>query len=255
MKSIGFAKFILLAVFLCANSVKAVEPEYFRLVENMIATFKSGNSARISNLISYPLRRAYPIPPIGSREELIARFSEVFDDRLIQMIIDSDIERDWSAVGSEGIMLLDGTLWLDYNGKIIAVNYESETENAIEARLNVQQKAALHESLKDFEKPVLEWKTKKFHIRIDDLGDHHYRYASWSVDKLPGQKPDLVLLNGELRFDGSGGNHAYIFTSGPYRYQCSVIVLGANDSPPGTLEVFKMDRLLLTQPVIEVLGH
>ena len=252
-RKLGFSLWFAMSFFI--TSADALEPEYRGMVETVIQTFRSGDPGRISTLITYPLRRTYPIPPINSPAEFISRFSEVFDDRLIQMIADSDIQNDWSSVGSRGIMLSDGTIWLDHSGRIIAVNYESAAENQIESELNSQQKATLHESLQHFEKPVLDWKTAKFHIRIDDLGNQNYRYASWPVNKSPAQKPDLVLSNGKLVYEGSGGNHAYEFQSGPYRYRCYVSVLGSYDSPPGTLEVFKAEKLLLTQPVIEVLGQ
>ena len=54
-------------------------------------------------------------------------------------------------------------------------------------------------------------------------------------------------------FDGSGGNHYYDFNNGVYKYRCYVIVLGKKDSPPGQLEVYKNEVLLLEAPVVKTL--
>jgi len=62
------------------------------------------------------------------------------------------------------------------------------------------------------------------------------------------------LQKGEIVYDGSGGNHHYVFMSGNYQCRCHVTVIGADDSPPGTLEVSKGDKILLSEPVLQVLG-
>lgn len=48
------------------------------------------------------------------------------------------------------------------------------------------------------------WQTEKFTIRIDELDDGHYRYASWAKGKTLADKPDLVLKNGTVRVEGTG---------------------------------------------------
>jgi hypothetical protein len=61
------------------------------------------------------------------------------------------------------------------------------------------------------------------------------------------------LNNGEVVFEGTGGNHYYDFKKGVYLYRCDVTVLGADDSPPGDLIVYKNDKEILSQSVIEVI--
>lgn len=97
------------------------------------------------------------------------------------------------------------------------------------------------------------WQTEKFTIRIDELGDGLYRYASWAKGKALSEKPDLVLSNGTVRVEGTGGNHTYQFTSGPYRYECAVTVLGERGMPPGELVVYQNEVAIMHQPVIKVL--
>ena len=147
-----------------------------------------------------------------------------------------------------------GKLWLDFEGKIISINYQSTNEQALQQRLIDAQQQSLHSSISYYQQPILEWKTAKFHIRIDDLGDANFRYASWGIDKKTSEKPDLVLYKGTLVSQGSGGNHYYSFANGQYSYLCYVNLLGTSKSPPGTLEVFKSKKHLLTANVLEVLS-
>src|SRR5690606_26241192 len=73
-------------------------------IKNVIALFKEKNIDKISSIISFPLYRQYPIPPIKDKEDFAQRFSEVFDQVLIDKIANSKIEQ-WSEVGWRGIVL------------------------------------------------------------------------------------------------------------------------------------------------------
>ena len=50
----------------------------------------------------------------------------MFNDELTAVIASSNIDTDWDSVGWRGIMLNNGVMWVDTDGKIIAVN----TQNA-----------------------------------------------------------------------------------------------------------------------------
>ncbi|MGB2708792.1 MAG: hypothetical protein WBC41_11675 [Pseudoalteromonas nigrifaciens] len=192
----------------------------------------------------------YPIPDIKDETELINRFDEVFNDELTAVIASSNIDTDWDCVGWRGIMLNNGVMWVDTDGKIIAVNTQNVKEQVLAKSLIEQGKQSLHASINTFEKPVLDWKTANYHIRVDDLGDHNFRYAVWGIDKKPSDKPDMVLLNGDITFEGSGGNHNYTFKNGRYSYVLQVTIIGCDTSPPGWIEVYKGDELLLAEDVI-----
>lgn len=178
-----------------------------------------------------------------------------FDDNLIIMIVNSDLEKDWDAMGWRGIMLGNGQVWLDYDGTVHGINYQSTIEKNIKTKLIEAQKNTLHQSVRDYAEPVLEWRTKKFRIRIDDLAKHKYRYVAWAVNKKTSEKPDLVLFNGEITFDGNGGNHNYTFSNGIYQYNCVVNVIGTSETPAGELEVYKNGKLIFSDPVVEVSGE
>ena len=70
--------------------------------------------------------------------------------------------------------------------------------------------------VRKFKRPVFEWKTKSYIIRVDDMDDWDYRYSSWSIDKKLSDKPDLVIYDGEYNPQGSGGNHNYDFLKDEY---------------------------------------
>jgi len=250
-----FYKMLILTICLFASSANALEQEHRNVVKNFIEAVKSNNRAKVANYISYPLGRVLPIPSIKNKRQFLERYDEVFDENLIKMIVDSDLEKDWDAMGWRGIMLGNGQLWLDYDGKILSINHQSKTEETIKNKLLKVQKSTLHQSVSEYAEPILEWQTKKFRIRIDDLGKQKYRYVAWSANKKTSEKPDIILFDGEVTFDGSGGNHNYTFSNGIYQYKCFVNIIGTSETPAGELEVYKNDKLILSDPVVKVLSE
>jgi hypothetical protein len=236
--------------------------EYYKdNVQRFIDLIKNNSRIKLSKLVYFPLHRHYPLPSIKTADEFLKRFDEVFDKKLIGIICSSDTNKDWEGMGWRGVMLNSGILWLEYNGKLRSVNYESEIEKRKRLELIEADRKTLHSSLKVFIEPVLEWKTKKYQIRIDRLseykmGEHRniygdkYRYAAWSVNKLPGDEPDLIIYDGECIPDGNGGNHHYDFKKDVYLYRCYVGVLRSLHDPPGWLEVYKTEKCILKEPVI-----
>ena len=238
-----------LSLFFTSNTF-ALEQKYHESVLPVIAAFKAQDKTAIAAHIRYPLKRQYPLPGIKNEAEFINRFDEVFDDELVAVIGSSNINTDWDKVGWRGIMLYNGVMWVDTDGKVIAVNTQNATEQVRVEKLISQDKQSLHSSIKTFQKPILDWKTANYRVRVDNLGDGNFRYASWSIDKSPSDRPDIVLIHGEITFSGSGGNHSYTFKNGHYSYILHVTIIGCDTSPPGWLEVYKNDEQLLNEPVI-----
>ncbi|MGE6449089.1 hypothetical protein [Pseudoalteromonas tetraodonis] len=248
MKYLNYILFCL-TLFFTSNTF-ALEQIYHESVLPVIAAFKAHDKTAIAAHIRYPLKRQYPLPDIKNEAEFITRFDEVFDDELVAVIGSSNINTDWDSVGWCGIMLNNGVVWVDKDGKIISVNTQNATEQVRVEKLIAQDKQSLHSSIKTFQKPILDWDTAKYRVRVDDLGDGNFRYVSWSIDKSPSDKPDIVLINGDITFEGSGGNHHYTFKNGRYSYILHVTVIGCDTSPPGWLEVYKNDKQLLFEDVV-----
>jgi hypothetical protein len=221
--------------------------ENLKIVTHFIKSIKNKNFDEICTGIYFPFAREYPIPEIKSKTEFIKRYREIFDDSLTKMIVKSDPNKDWSAVGWRGIMLLNGELWLDYDGKLIGVNYQSNFEKSELEELIKIEKKGLYASIKEFKQPICILETSKYRIRIDDLGGWNYRYVAWPLNGKMSEKPEIVLEKGEYVPEGSGGNHSYKFKNSGYVYECSIIVMGEENSPPALLTIYKGDKVILSE--------
>jgi hypothetical protein len=243
-------KFIYLALFVFSVQYvvgQDLKPEYQKFIKSFIANVKSNNKAGVAAFISFPLGREYPIPAIKNKADFIKKYDQIFDATLKNEIIKSNPAKDWEEVGWRGIMLNSGTLWIDTTGKIISINYQSKAEADLKNKLVASEKSKLHPSIAKFKAPVCILETSKFRIRIDDLGKDNYRYASWSIKKSMSDEPDLVITNGKWVADGSGGNSHYDFKKGAFLYECYIIVMGEDDSPPATLTIYQGDKVILEQ--------
>lgn len=62
-------------------------------------------------------------------------------------------------------------------------------------------------------------KTKKFKVRIDKQPNGNYLYQSWGANTKITAKPSMIISNGELVPDGSGGNYYFEFNNNGTIYQ------------------------------------
>ena len=242
-------KQLLLAVFLYA-SVTAFGQDNPnpnpKATAAFIALVKQQDKQAIADKVNYPFRRQYPLPSINNKQEFLARYNEVFDDSLIHIIAISDPARDWTSGGWRGISLNRGQVWLDDNGKLIGINYQTKTEAAKRAALIEADKNAIFPALRDYKQPVLAFQTEKFKVRIDDMGDRTFRYASWPVNGKTIEQPDILIADGKFVREGSGGNHYFSFENGAYTYKVEVTIIGKEKLPP-TLTISKGEETILVQ--------
>lgn len=230
--------------FLNAQDLK---PEYQKFISKFILEVKSNDKEAIANRVKFPFKREYPIPPVKDKADFIKRYNQIFDKVLIEKIVKSNPAKDWSEVGWRGIMLNQGDLWIDTDGRIISINHQSEEELKLKNSKISEQKKNVNPSLSNFKEPVAILETSKFRIRIDDLGNDNYRYASWSIKNKMTDIPDLVIEKGTFHADGTGGNHHYEFKKGNFRYECHFIVLGEKGSAPAMLIVYQSEKEILSQ--------
>ena len=254
----------LLLLSLLASQAFAVEEKDVAKVQNVIEAFKSRNTASIAKMVSYPLFAKSNRPAINNEYEFISRFDEVFDQDLLKSIVTSDARKDWNTVGWRGIMLFDGDLWIDHDGHILSVKQESTFVNNNTTNNRIQnapqtkpvvmtrgRSSALHRSVSNYAQSVLEWKTNRYHVRVDDVGNGRLRYASWPVNSGTTVKPDIVLSNGRLEVDKTGRNHRYVFNNGNFNYYLNVKAIG--DRSLGLLEVYKGNQHFLSDNVREII--
>ncbi|MEO8237274.1 MAG: hypothetical protein ABI793_15790 [Flavobacterium sp.] len=240
--------FLFLSIF-SAQFINSQElkQEYQKGIIYFIDCVKNDNKNAVAELVKFPLKREYPIPVIKNKTEFINRYNEIFDAELKNKIIKSNPAKDWEQVGWRGIMLYNGDLWIDEDGRLIAINHQSKFESDLKAKLIKAEQNAVHPSLAKFEEPVCVLVTSKFKIRIDDLGNENYRYASWSPNQKMSEKPDLVIMNGKFIAEGTGGNHHYDFKKGNFLYQCDITVLGEKNSAPAALFVYQNGKKIVSQ--------
>lgn len=216
-------------------------------IKKLINLFKHNDVDQIANHISFPLQREYPIPSIKNKEEFKLRFNEVFDKILIERIANSKISQ-WSEVGWRGIMLDNGTVWMaNSDGIITTVNYQSAVEKKISDDLIVNEKENLPASLSVFSKPTYRIKTKNYLIRIDEISNEKYRYASWKITDKESNEPELVIAAGDIAFNGSGGNHVITFINGNYTYKVYRNIIRTSETADITLEIEKNGKTILIE--------
>lgn len=99
----------------------------------------------------------------------------------------------------------------------------------------------LHRSLRTFKDLIQIFHTSAHCIRIDEMPDGSFRYASWQLPKEMSDEPDLIIRNG--RFDDERG--VYIFTNEGYSYAVYL-----SDNPDGYegLKLSENGRHLLDEP-------
>lgn len=224
-----------------------LRPEYQKFISKFILEVKNGDKEAIAKRIKFPFKRDYPIPSVKDKADFVKRCNQIFDKVLIDKITKSDPAKDWSEMGWRGIMLNQGDLWMDTDGKIISINNQSAEELKLKNELIAKQKKNVNASLSNFKDPVAILETSKFRIRIDDLGNNNYRYASWSIKKKMTDTPELVIEKGVFVAEGTGGNHYYEFKKGNFKYECHFTILGEKNSAPAALIVYQSGKVILSQ--------
>jgi len=249
MTKLFLTYFIIAALTACKPTLTEKNPG--EIGAAFIDMLKKGDAKALANNIDYPLKRKYPIPPIKNKREFVKRYPEIFDTELVKTIVTSDTALDWEEIGWRGISFNNGLLWFNSYGTLFVINHHTEFENNLRDSLIVEERKTLHPSLFEYDQPKCIMKTSQFIIRVDYMKDETYRYASWPINKTMREKPDLVLFNGELILDGSGGNYYYQFINGAYTYRCFIWDLG--DVYPGLLLVEQGEHEIVNQNATEVL--
>lgn len=193
--------------------------DHVTVVKEFIEKIKNNDRQSIAAQVIYPFRRDYPVKRIKNEAEFVARFDEVFDQNLKNIILKSSPRRDWSQVGWRGIMLNQGDLWIDEAGDLISVNYETSKTKSLKKTLIERDKGWLFEPLRNYEFPVYQIKTKTHIIRIDEMKGGVYRYSSWKNGRKMSEKPDLLIEKGEKIIEGTAGSTRYVFKNDGHEFE------------------------------------
>lgn len=184
----------------------------YRKIASLIINDKA---KELSGLLVYPIKRSNPLPDIKSKEEFIKLFPSLFDRSFktqLQKITEEDlIDRN------NGCGLFAGDLWINEEGKIIAINYESVAEQQRYNDILHKVKKTIHPSLSNFNSNILVWRSGKLTVRVDEVNGN-FRYAAWSKGKPMSALPDMVLNNGVQEFQGTAGGVTYTFRNNDWTY-------------------------------------
>lgn len=101
----------------------------------------------------------------------------------------------------------------------------------------------LHPSLQHYHELATYFVTKGFRIRIDQMSDGSYRYASWPRSRETSTKPDLIIMGG--RYDEA--QSCYIFENDGYIYKVGDDSYTSGRNAFGGLKVEKAGKVLLQQ--------
>ena len=147
--------FLVLLIF-CSGFIFAQDSEidYQKLVKKFIDNVKNDKKEAIADAVVYPLEREYPIPDIENKTDFIKRYSEIFDTTLKNEIVKSTPAKGWTDMGLRGIMLIHGNIWLDTEGRLTAVNYQSKAETELRNKIIAAQKKSLDPSIAFFQTPI-----------------------------------------------------------------------------------------------------
>jgi len=72
---------LILALIFSFSFGQEINKKYLKEISNFIDCFKTQNIEKLSSLISFPLKREYPIPDIKNKQEFLKRYNEIFDEK------------------------------------------------------------------------------------------------------------------------------------------------------------------------------
>ncbi|MEH6681066.1 MAG: hypothetical protein V7724_10995 [Sediminicola sp.] len=68
--------------------------------------------------------------------------------------------------------------------------------------------------------------SEKYIVTVDRLANDTIRYTAWNRPKTVEDNPDLVLYNGTIDKQGTGGGYHFIFKNGDWRYTVENNLMG-----------------------------
>jgi len=120
-------------------------------------------------------------------------------------------------------------------------------------RKQLEGKELLVKLNSDVKRNVIHCDNKKFTIKIDRLKNGELRYLSWNKPKTISEEPDLILYDGKVEQQGSGGGYHYFFTNGDWRYTIENNLMGETAESIGIfLKLFKNEKKKLSTKMTDL---
>jgi hypothetical protein len=200
----------------------------------IVSCVSRNDAEKLSTYIAYPLRREYPLPDIKNPAVFKAWYPKIFDQPFRKKLSTFSNKIVFERNGAYGLVggEFHGEIWLNEQGKIIAINYLSAEESKLKAALTVKIKNEMHPSVRDWTKNILVAQSLKLTIRIDET-PKGFRYASWSKGRSMAEEPDLILYGGVAEPQGTMGGWSWSFTNGEWRYVVDDVRMAETDDQLG----------------------
>lgn len=198
---------------------QADDPTYgadYQAAVKLQQALKANDRDAVAALITYPLNREAPLPPIANAKDFLAHWDEYFDDANIKALLDSKPEQ----YGWRGIALANGTVWFA-NGHVASIFTETDAYKKTFKLARQNDGTKLYPSVRGYTKIAFQCSTKTEILRTQYHGKD-LRYFAWKTGALPSTKPDLALKSGVYDPQGTGGNYNLIFKNKGYTYQVEV---------------------------------
>ena len=224
-----------------------LDEKYQKYVNDFKRILKLRDKKKLAEIIRYPLIRDYPVPEIKNAKDFVERYDQIFDDALINKILDSSTETDWIFHGWRGIYFADGLVWIDEEGYVTFINYSTKNEKIYKQALLDKSKNELPEALQNFKAPILDMETKEFYIRVDEMNDGSFRCCLWLLGEEMSEEPNIIMENGVVTYEGNGGNHFYSFKDNKSEYNIYVNYMRSSQEPPAILEIIDEDKTIRNQ--------
>lgn len=224
MKSFIISVIVVLFLSLICQGQSDTDPFIVNRYRQIVKLIETGNAKELSKLVTYPLKRENPLPDITTAAEFVSYYKVLFDKpfkELLKQYNDSVIFEHNGAYGlvGEGLngVKLQGVIWINDKGKIVAINYSSGEEQRLKQALKEKIKKEMHPDVKDWKENVLVARCEKLLIRIDDT-EKGLRYVCWSKGKKMVDPPDIILFKGIDEAHGSMGGWSWTFKNGDWTY-------------------------------------
>ncbi len=201
------------------------------------------NISELADHVNYPLKRPNPIPDIYSACEFKLYYNTLFDSTIKKELKEATWSTANTVVNYRGTGLLHGKIWLDEEGRLLSVNYNSKAEMRLQKQLHEEDLQRVHLSVLPWKKNELVAGCEKFIIRLDEMEDGTLRYVSWSHPKIMEDEPDLILKNGKTEVQGTARNICYTFKNYSWTYQITDTQIGESEDDLGIhLFLLKEDK-------------
>lgn len=171
------------------------------------------DSVTFSAIVSYPLRRPYPLRDIDNADDMQCYFSTLVDDSLRTVITGSRLT-DWNEFGWRGWTLADGQyIWVDE--AVYDIPYISKKERILYDEMVNREMASLIPSLRNGWVPVgcMVSSDNKWIYRIDSsaVDGTLYRLAVYSGGNITDKTP-VAIYTGSLDIEGTADVEIYTFS-------------------------------------------